>query len=165
MSWRALLPSLAILALGVVSCGDGRGDGDACTMVDCRSGVAIDLGKPGLRYAASLPLAIHVCFDASCDDVVLADDRGHLTCGGTPGGAPDQLTACFVSDSGSVEIDIGRIDTRYYGDGASHTMAVSFRDAAGHVVHEAARSVVLPAVHPNGPSCDPVCYQASVSLD
>lgn len=159
---------LALLPLALFACSDAhqgyqhdnQGDG-AGTAIVCSDGVAIDVSQATLASAVgSLPLMVHVCFDQSCDDLIVRGSAGALDCQGNEpngGGAADQLTSCSASAGGDLHVEIARTDGRSYADGAEHTIAIAIGDTSPKTLLSYAEQVQLQA-NPDG------CFTAFVTV-
>jgi hypothetical protein len=101
------------------------------TREDCPIGVSFDLSDLQDQLVSEGAVEIRACFNDSCDELTLRQDRDQQLCEGAPGGPPDQLTWCQFHKNGQVQINILRVDGAYYQDQAPHTVALSIKDRRG----------------------------------
>ena len=168
----ASVAPLAVLSLTFLACGDGHrhmGDmhGDdgssSCTEIGCADGVSLELAGVASKYATSLPLAVHVCVDATCIDYQLARGTdGTVACNRAPAAAyTSTTTTCSLRSDGVLDVEF--VDTAGAFASGSHVLAVSLKSAGG-IVYEHAEMLTMKTSQPNGPGCEPTCYRAEVSL-
>ena len=159
---RSLLLATAAIA---AACAPASGPSShSCTDIGCADGVTVDLGALAARFPSALPLAIHLCVDAVCDDVVVtsASDCHRATTSGPAGAVPPLVINCFPGASGGIalqaEVTAGGLTN------ASHVVAVAIRGADGGALFTEARSFSPTESRPNGPSCEPLCRQGHVVM-
>lgn len=125
----------------------------SCTEVGCESGVTVVLTKLAQIHASKLPIALHACLDdGSCVDATVTASA----C--TSVGMAD----CTVAADGSLEISIYMKAEPASGDG--HTVHVTLEDNAGTAFFDATQPVSMKSFEPNGPDCEPTCYQGTTTL-
>lgn len=106
----------------------------------CSTGVSFDLSAMTDTIDREGVVNIRACFDKSCDELTLSSSGSGRSCGGPPGGPPDQLTGCSLRGS-RLSVDILRVDDQDYADGRSHTAAISLKNSRGDLLAAHAEAV------------------------
>lgn len=121
------------------------GPPQVCTQIGCESHILFELGvdlQPGMRYE------IEACVDGECtSESVVVDPNGFSTVG-------------------AIGVDAHRdtVGLRLLGDDYSGTHQVSLSIVGpGMQISRITEAVEFERVQPNGPGCEPVCWQAVVS--
>lgn len=146
--------SALVFAAGLACCSD---EDRPCTNVGCSDGVTIDLGS---RASLGAPgnLNAHVCIDDVCNDAILTS--GGCETEGAGRDEPPPLTFLCASPS---DLKIQASSSSPIGPG-SHTISVSVNNAAGAILLMGSQTLGLSGARPNGPGCEPICYQGDVSF-
>jgi hypothetical protein len=138
--------------------------GFACTEVGCSANAdaSVTVLLQGLvtKNAATAPLALEACADGgSCVTATLTKSGTGFDCKITSG---EQSGTCFVETNGDVTL----LEVLDATTGAKSTVTVTatVTDSANAKVLDGSSSVTITTSTPNGPDCDPVCHQASVTF-
>ena len=155
-----LVSLISLLGCAVSGCNLNMG----CTEVGCANGAneSVSVALPGLaiKYAAALPLTIKACADgASCVTAAVSKDGADIKCELKSGPSSGN---CFVEANGDVSIAV--VLDAATGAKASVTVAVTVTDSASAKVLDASKSATMSSTTPNGPDCEPVCHDGSVSF-
>jgi hypothetical protein len=125
----------------------------ACTEVGCADGPRITINGFVPAVEASLPVTVHACMDNACKDFEIE---------AVPGSDPQckQAPAPCSVEGGSLLLNppLG---------GGADKIAVSVRvtDSNGTVLLEKSQTMNIAESTPNGPSCEPTCYNGSAVFD
>lgn len=116
-----------------------------CTQIGCESYLLFELDvdlQPGLRYE------LEACVDGECTSETIVVDRNGF------------------SRSGAIGIDAHRdtVGVTLFGDDYSgrHQVSLTVIGGPGGIARMAAEGIEFERVQPNGPGCEPVCWQAIV---
>lgn len=116
----------------------------ACTLIGCESQIEFELGGDLLRGEA---YDIEACLDGDCtSETVQVPDSGFVM-----GGA-------FTLDAERDTVIVRLIGGDYSG---SHTVSLSVSGEGGAVA-DVETETEFERSQPNGPGCEPVCWQATV---
>ena len=154
---------LLLATFAVVSACAPAATSHSCTLVGCEDGVSVDVGPLATRFGDKLPLAVHVCVDAVCDDVTIAsaNDCHRTAMTGPSGPVPPLVILCVPGSSGGIAL---RASVTGGLTSGSHVVAVTIAGGDGTGLYSHADTVTLTESRPNGPTCDPVCHQGSVVM-
>lgn len=170
---RRLLPLLALSACQTVDpLPLDPTDEARCTLVGCTHAVLLSLGPLLEDHAAALPLSLEgsvagAAFAATLDLGSPGEPACHTSAGGTAccpvtAGAPD--LECSAAPGFDVRL-IRRVEAPAAHEGAVLPFSVTVRAADGAPLEAWDGTVVLSAFQPNGPGCEPVCYQGGATLE
>ena len=127
----------------------------ACTEIGCTSGVTFELGAQSALFELDQPVQVRACIESDCTvDTVTA----------TTGGS-----GFFSSTQGHFELDlmndrlIYRTQNAQIGEGPK-TVSLELTREGTAVLDEARANVIFDRLQPNGPGCEPVCWNTTVTL-
>ncbi len=160
MKTLSFLSSMVLGASLLVACGDGPGS-VGCTEIGCSDQLDVVLGPIGNKFASSLPLSISICIDAKgCEAFVVEASGGMLQC--RPDGG-ETLGSCSLDDKGNVTVSPG-LGVGGTLTAGQHDVEMTVKDKDGMVLVTGSEKVTLKETRPNGPDCEPVCLQGSVTF-
>ena len=149
-SARTVTVTLALLALLMGGClappvPDDPAASRECTLIGCESQITFNLPvdlEPGQRYE------LEACVDGDCNSATLTlSDRGFGTSGP------------FVIPAAGNAVNVLLLGDDYSG---LHQVSLTVIGPGGQVARIADEAVEFERVQPNGPGCEPVCWQATV---
>jgi hypothetical protein len=148
----------ALLVVGLLVAATGCGlaqqpGGQACTGIGCVSQVSVVLPDLGLQGAKGVVTA-QMCFDGQCDE-----QRQRFRANGASFGRQGSSVEVSASDN-DVTLML-RLPDVEYDETTVHRLTVKVRVDGGKPV-TMERDVTLERGQPNGPECEPVCWQARV---
>ena len=124
-----------------------------CTARGCQSEVRVRLADLGLGRRAGVVTAT-MCFDGAC-----SEQRQRFKASGASSGIQGSRLSIEAFDD-HIELAL-RLPPRAYDEETEHpvTLTVSVDGAKPTKV---ARDVTLERSQPNGPDCEPICWQATI---
>ncbi|MBI4954033.1 MAG: hypothetical protein HY908_18565 [Myxococcales bacterium] len=138
----------------------------ACTLIGCSSFVEASAGPLAATYAADLPITAELCLDGGvCRSFTVSapvPPAATASCELVANGAPYDGTDCVVEPDGNVVLTVMLPPSGNYE--GSHVVRLRVLDASATELTSLTRDVVITGATPNGPACDPVCYQTSVDF-
>ena len=152
-------PLPLLLALVLAPLAPGCGGGQSCTLLGCSDGVGVTLPVFAAAHAMSLPLTLSVCLGSECSTFQID----------ATGVAP----VCYVKSAGNVLCTIDGQGTVVLksiplpagtADGAMVPVHVTATDKTGTKVADGTQTVTIATLQPNGPTCDPTCHSAEVTI-
>jgi hypothetical protein len=151
---------LLTVTLSLAACGDVSTPGE-CTLIGCTDQLNVELGAIGNKFASSLPITLSICVDdKGCEAFVVEAVGGALQCRADGG---ETLGSCSLDAAGNVTV-IPAIGVGGKLAAGSHDVALTVKDKDGTTLAIGSGKAVLKENRPNGPGCDPVCIQGSVTF-
>ncbi len=128
----------------------------ACTEIGCNSGVTFELGQQSALFEINKPVQIRACIESDC-----TVDSLTVTATGD--------SAYFFSTQGRFELDVAndrliyRTQAQQIGEGRK-SVSLAFTREGTVVLEETREDVTFDRSQPNGPGCEPVCWNSTVTL-
>jgi hypothetical protein len=152
--WKigALISIAVSLAVGLSNCGTKN-----CTTAGCSSGANVTVVGAVAAWAPRFPVNLQVCADV-CRLFRIERDDGGTICQSTT--SPSALGGweCNLTGDGDAILVVPASS-----EGTRSISLVATNDA-NVPFFEGTASVVVTAVHPNGPDCEPTCLQGNTSV-
>lgn len=155
MRLRALL--LLLMVPAATACNVvqqiGGGGAQACTEIGCESQISVTLDDFELDGGEGV-VETRMCFDDRCDE-----QRTRFTADGASfGGQRSKVEVFVVNEELNATLRLPHGD---YDDTTEHTVSLEVTVNGGKPV-TLERTVTLQRSQPNGPNCEPVCWQATI---
>ncbi len=156
---RAMLRTLgplSLLALALVGCGDVL-DQKSCTAIGCNSQVSTTLDLTNVGDAAGAKVV--VCRNSACVEGTVNQQNGQLSCSFQRDGSflGPSCNQAFSGNALSFTYTLADGEAK---DGDTYSFKVTGK-TGGTASKEGA--VTYQVSRPNGPDCEPVCSQATLS--
>jgi hypothetical protein len=142
-----------------------------CTLVGCSDVVIVRFVDLLSNHAAALPLSATLVLDETTitANVALGRPGGEGCFGGAMGTAccvldpPGEDSECVALVEGDLQVLLP-VPAEGAFDGAKHGVVATVQGADGETLFTAAGSTHLRMNQPNGPECEPTCYQGGVEF-
>jgi hypothetical protein len=121
-----------------------------CTGIGCESSVTFVLSAD---LSAEVGYDVEACLDALCDRQTLRVAMTHA--GPSVGAFAGRLWLDQMTDDVSLTLPEGTYDGRY-------EVRLLVRDEAGDIIADVEAETAFERQQPNGPRCEPVCWNARI---
>lgn len=139
-----------------------------CTLVGCSDVVVVDAEDLLARYGAGVPLTVEVTMDGETVTATIdlgaapqkgcwQNDSGIACCSLDP---PGDDFDCIPQAKEGLQMML-HVKTNVF-DKAEHTVSIVVRASDGGVLFMDQQTTTLHMYQPNGPKCEPTCYEGGV---